>query len=76
MKATRTIQEGVTQFVQGTAPAESQRAEPQNWSQFWPADLETQTGSDALTLEILTGLEKEGTIQDRLAGYRSESQGE
>jgi hypothetical protein len=65
-----------TRSVQKTTLAENQRAEPQNWSQFWPVDSATETRSDALMREVLTGLEREGSIQDRLAGYRSESQGE
>jgi len=65
-----------TRSVQKTTQAENQRAEPQSWSQFWPADSATETRSDALMREVLTGLEREGSIQDRLAGYRSESQGE
>jgi hypothetical protein len=75
MNAMRPRKQDGPRFVQGTMPAEGQRAEPQNWSQFWPADSETETG-DALIREALTGLEREGSIQDRLAGYRSESQGE
>ena len=65
-----------TRRQNGTRVVEGQRIEPQDWSQFWPADSETETGGDALIQEVMTGLDQEGAIQDRVAGYASESQGE
>lgn len=67
---TRTIRHNGTRVVEG------QRIEPQNWSQFWPADSTAEMGGDALIQEAMTGLDQEGAIQDMEAGYRSESQGE
>ena len=66
----------VTRFVQGTLPVEGCPPELQNWTQPGPADSETQANCDALIREVLSGLEEEGTAQDRLAGYRRESQGQ
>ena len=55
--------------------ADDQRPSLPDWSQFWPADSGTETGSDALLQESLTELEQ-GSVQERLAGYRSETQGQ
>jgi len=71
MNATRT-RPGATQFARGLAPSESQRAEPQSW----PADSETLADCDALVREFLKDLENEDALQNRQAGYKSESQGQ
>jgi hypothetical protein len=65
-----------TQFVQGTMRKEGQRAEPQNRSHSRSADLAAETDYDALIREVLEENEREGTVQDRLAGYMSQSEGE
>jgi hypothetical protein len=65
-----------TRFIQGTTRAEGPRPESERLATFLPADSATETRSDALLLEFLTGFEREGSPQDRLAGYQSESQGE
>lgn len=69
-------QQEATHVVQGSMPAEGRQSAPQNRLQFWPADSEMETRSSALLQEVLTELDKEGAVQDRLAGYRAESQGE
>ena len=49
----------------------------QDWSQFWPtAAPVTGDAGETVIREIHADLERRGAIQDRLAGYRSESQGE
>ena len=57
-------------------PAASRPSEPQNLTQGWLTDSETQARCDALIREVLTGLEKEESVQNIVAGYQSESQGE
>lgn len=71
MNATKT-QPRTTRFARGLTPTESQRAEPQSW----PADSETLANCDALVREFLKGLENEDALQNRQAGYKSESQGQ
>lgn len=65
MNTMRQTQQNGTQVVPGTMPVESQRV-----------GSESQESSDTLILEFLTGLEREGSIQNRLNGYQSESQGQ
>jgi hypothetical protein len=76
MNAVRLKLQSNTQFPRGTTPVESQTGWPQIGSQFLPADSATATDIDALIQEFLTRLGRDRGVEDELAGWRSESQGE
>ena len=65
-----------TRFIPETPRAGGQRPQSERLAPFMPADSAMEARSDALLLEFLTGFEREGFPQDRLAGYQSETQGE
>jgi hypothetical protein len=57
--------------------SQGQRSQTQDWSQFWPrTETTSQTATETVIQEMLTDFDRRGAVQDRLAGYRSESQGE
>ena len=56
-------------------PPQGHGLEQPDWSQAWPADPVPDAQSDAFLRDALSALEGR-LAQERLAGYKSETQGE
>ena len=56
-------------------PPQGRGLEQQDWPQSWPADPVPEAESDAFLREALSALEGR-LAQERLAGYKSETQGQ
>ena len=76
MHMTRDEERALPQAAPVTRQSEPPNRALPDWSEFWPGRDSAPDGPlDDLAQEILSALEQ-SSVQDRLAGYRSESQGE
>jgi hypothetical protein len=69
-------QPSVTQFVQGSMTTTGNPPGGSSGPPTWPSNSESQARCDALVQEVLAELQNEASVENRVAGYQSESQGE
>lgn len=76
MSTSRLERQSNTQLLQAPRPVVSQTDWPRINSQLLPADSATATDGDAFIQEFLTRLRRHRGVENELAGWRSERQGE